>query len=277
MQFVYDLTLKAILKDVPKRFFKIITGFEEARFLDVQFPSIKYRQPDLLMELPDNSLWHLELQSHNDSKMDWRMLDYFSMIHQQCKKTPKQLLLYVGDKKLRMGKGILESLKFRYHTMDIREINCFDLQDSDDLGDVLLSILCRTEDANATVRGIVSRSSHLLAKERETYVLELLNLSRLRGLVDTTKKEVENMPVMIDVSNDTLYLEGTRKGLLEGKREGKREGLLEGIEGMLEIKYGAVGLKIMASVKKLESIEKMEKFKEFIKTSKTLDELRGFF
>ncbi|MBF0337047.1 MAG: flagellar biosynthesis/type III secretory pathway protein, partial [Nitrospirae bacterium] len=72
----YDLTLKGILKDVPKRFFKIITGFEEATFLDVQFPSVKYRQVDLLVERPDKTLLHIELQSYNDSDMDWRMLDY---------------------------------------------------------------------------------------------------------------------------------------------------------------------------------------------------------
>ncbi|MBF0336889.1 MAG: hypothetical protein HQL05_03575, partial [Nitrospirae bacterium] len=59
----YDITLKSILKDVPKRFFNMLTGFEDAKFLDVQFPSVRYRQPDLLMDLPDNSLWHFEIQS----------------------------------------------------------------------------------------------------------------------------------------------------------------------------------------------------------------------
>ncbi|KJU81421.1 hypothetical protein MBAV_006386, partial [Candidatus Magnetobacterium bavaricum] len=56
-----------------------------------------------------------------------------------------------------------------------------------------------------------------------------------------------------------------------------RKGLLEGIEGMLEIKYGPAGLEIMPSVKKLRAIEEMEGFKDLIKTSKTVDELRGFF
>ncbi|MBF0317860.1 MAG: hypothetical protein HQL04_06760 [Nitrospirae bacterium] len=101
------------------------------------------------------------------------------------------------------------------------------------------------------------------------------------------------MPVIIDASRDRLYLRGKHEGLLEGQRkglldglaegerkglaEGQRKGLLEGIEGMLEIKYGHAGLELMASVKKLRSIEEMEGFKELIKTSKTVDELRGFF
>ncbi|KJU83773.1 hypothetical protein MBAV_004031, partial [Candidatus Magnetobacterium bavaricum] len=41
----YDVTLKSILKELPKRFFKILTGFEFARFLDVQLPFVEYRQP----------------------------------------------------------------------------------------------------------------------------------------------------------------------------------------------------------------------------------------
>ncbi|MBF0608270.1 MAG: Rpn family recombination-promoting nuclease/putative transposase [Magnetococcales bacterium] len=76
-------------------------------------------------------------------------------------------------------------------------------------------------------------------------------------------------------------LEGERQGIIkgraEGRAEGKLDGLLEGIEGMLEIKYGTAGLEIMVHVKELRSVEKLEEFKVLIKTSKTLDELRGFF
>ncbi|MBF0336888.1 MAG: hypothetical protein HQL05_03570 [Nitrospirae bacterium] len=75
-------------------------------------------------------------------------------------------------------------------------------------------------------------------------------------------------------------MEGTRKGVVEGKRkglvEGRQKGLVEGIEGMLDIKYGAVGLEIMPSVKKITSIEKMEAFKRLIKNSRTVDELKEF-
>ncbi|MBV6342737.1 hypothetical protein HWQ67_14215, partial [Candidatus Magnetobacterium casensis] len=138
----YDVTLKAILKELPRRFFKILTGFEVVKFLDVQLPSVEYRQPDLLVELPDDSLLHIELQSSNDSDMEWRMHYYFCMIYHTYKKVPRQLLLYVGDKELKMGNGIdLECLQFKYRAMDIREINAIELSQSKDHGDRLLSIL----------------------------------------------------------------------------------------------------------------------------------------
>ncbi len=302
----YDLTLKGILKDVPKRFFKIITGFEEATFLDVQFPSVKYRQVDLLVERPDKTLLHIELQSYNDSDMDWRMLDYFIMISRSLKRIPEQLLLYVGEEKLLMGNGFgFESLQFKYRAMDIREINGRELLNSGDLRDVILSILCTMDDVDGTIKGILARSSQLPPEEIKSYILELSNLSRLRRLDEIVEKEVKDMPVVIDTSKDRLYLRGKQEGLLEGQRkglldglvegkreglleglvegqrkglvEGQRKGLLEGIEGMLEIKYGPAGLKLMASVKKLRAVQKLERFKELIKTSKTIDELREFF
>ncbi|MBF0466624.1 MAG: hypothetical protein HQK88_15835 [Nitrospirae bacterium] len=60
---------------------KILTGFDTAKFLDVQFPEIKYRQPDLLVELPNGSLFHMEMQAQNYGEMDCREVEYFYIIH----------------------------------------------------------------------------------------------------------------------------------------------------------------------------------------------------
>ncbi|MBF0607858.1 MAG: hypothetical protein HQL61_09965 [Magnetococcales bacterium] len=273
----YDITLKSILKDVPKQFFRMITGFDDARFLDTHFPSVKSRHPDLLMDMPDGSLWHFEIQAQNDVSMDWRMHDYFSMIYQEFQRPPNQVLIYVGDDNLRMGKGLdFKNLKYNYTVWDMREIDCSALSNSEDLSDVILSILCKTDDVIGTLRNILTRALHLEEDALNTYILELFNLSRLRGLSEIVKKEVKSMPVTIDLTKDALYLEGEQKGKYEGLIEGQRKGLLMGIKGMLDIKYDVVGLEIMPSVNKLMSIEKMEMFEELIKRSKTIDELKGF-
>ncbi|KJU86613.1 hypothetical protein MBAV_001187, partial [Candidatus Magnetobacterium bavaricum] len=142
-------------------------------------------------------------------------------------------MLYVGDEKLKMGKGIgFENLQFKYRVMDIREINSSELLNSDDLRDVLLSILCKTDDVNGTIKEILTRSSQLQPEERKSYLLELSKLSRLRGLDEIIEKEVKDMPVIIDASKDRLYLRGKHEGLVEGQRkglvEGQRKGLVEG-------------------------------------------------
>ncbi len=264
---------------------KILTGFETAKFLDVQFPDIRYRQPDLLVELPDDTLFHMEMQAQNDGNMDCRELEYLHLIYCDYRKPVHQVVLYVGDGKVNMRNEIkMPDLHFKYHIIDIRDINCRELLESDDPCDNILAILCKTEDADGTIKGILAKLYELPPDEREDYILKLLTLSRLRGLTRTVKREVKKMPVTIDITKDELYLDGVEKGLLEGKRDGllegelkgKRDGLLEGIELGLELKYDSAGLELMNMVKALNTIDKLEDFKNFIKKAGSVDELKEF-
>src|SRR3989338_6362332 len=124
----YDKTLKEILKTIPHKLLKLLTGFEDGIFLDVQFSEIKSREPDLLVELPNGSIFHLELQSGNEEMMIWRMHEYYSLIHRQYRREPEQVVLYVGDEPLHMENEIvLKNLTYRCRIMDMREINCSEL------------------------------------------------------------------------------------------------------------------------------------------------------
>jgi hypothetical protein len=62
----YDYTLKELFKAIPVKLLKLLTGYENVKFLDMKFPDIKLREPDFVIELPDGNIFHLELQSHND-------------------------------------------------------------------------------------------------------------------------------------------------------------------------------------------------------------------
>ncbi|MEO5356220.1 MAG: hypothetical protein H7844_02855 [Nitrospirae bacterium YQR-1] len=281
----YDITLKSILKELPRKFMKILTGFETAKFLDVQFPDIRYRQPDLLVELPDVTLFHMEMQAQNDKDMDCRELEYLHLIYCDYRKPVHQVVLYVGDGKVNMRNEIkMPGLHFTYKIIDIRDIDCRELLESDDPCDNILAILCKTDNSDLTIKGILAKLYELPVEERENYVLKLLTLSRLRGLTKTVKREVKKMPVTIDITKDELYLdgvevgllEGKRDGLLEGERKGKRDGLLEGIEGMLELKFGYAGLELMNTVKAINTIDKLEDFKNLIKKAGSVDELQVF-
>ncbi|MBF0519605.1 MAG: hypothetical protein HQK92_07775 [Nitrospirae bacterium] len=273
----YDITLKSILKEGPRRFMKMLTGYETAKFLDVQFPEIKYRQPDLLVELPNESLFHMEMQAQNDSDMDCRELDYLCVIYCKLRKPVHQLVLYVGDGKLNMKSEIkIEGLHFKYHIIDIRDIDCKELLESDDPADNILAILCKTEDADGTIKRIFAKLYELPTDSRESYILKLLTLSRLRRLTTSVKREVKKMPVTIDVTKDELYLEGVEEGERKGLLEGERKGLLEGIELGLELKFGLTGLELMNIVRVLNTIEKLEDFKNIIRKAGSVDELKNF-
>ncbi|MBF0338838.1 MAG: Rpn family recombination-promoting nuclease/putative transposase [Nitrospirae bacterium] len=103
--------------------------------------------------------------------------------------------------------------------------------------------------------------------EFELYDYWLIRLQDERGAIEYSFLEGERKG----------RLEGERKGRLEGKLEGKYEGLLEGIEVILEVKYADVATDIMESVRKLGTIEKLEEFKKLLKTSASVEDLKGFF
>ncbi|KWT94629.1 hypothetical protein [Candidatus Magnetominusculus xianensis] len=275
----YDITLKDLLKDVPKVFLKLITGYETGKFIDVQFPDIQLREADLVLEVADGKLVHVEIQSQNENNMMGRMFLYDGLIFNQYKRLPIQIVLYVGNEHMNMENYMEgEGVKYSYKLIDIREIDCHQLLESDIPEDIVLAILCKTEDVDVTIRKILDKLSVLPLKERKGYIRKLLYLSDLRRLYPKVKREVSKMPITIDVKNSDIYQEG----LVEGKQEGKQEGLIEGerlgiIEGMLELKFGLAGLELMNMVRVIPTVDKLEEFKNLIKKADSVDGLRGFW
>ena len=223
----YDYTLKDLFKDIPSTLLELLTGFSEGKFLDIQFPEIKCRQPDLLLELPDSTIFHLELQSSYDSSMLLRMLEYHFLIYQQHGREAKQLLLYVGDETAEFENTVnLNSLQYSYEVVDIKDIDCMYLLESDKPEDVVLAILCKTDDPERTVRRILEKLSVLPEKKRRDYILKLLNLSHLRKLDFLVQEEVKKMPITIDMEESLLFKQGEAKGQTAGKQEAKKEDVL---------------------------------------------------
>jgi predicted transposase YdaD len=225
----YDYTLKDLFKDIPSGLLQLLTGFRDGKFLDIQFPDIKYRQPDLLLELPDKTIFHLEFQSAYDPTMLLRMLEYQFLIYQQHGKEAKQLLLYVGEEPVKFENKInLAHLQYSYTVQDISDIDCKLLLESDKPEDIVLAILCKTDDPKRTIRRILGKLSALPEKTRKDYIIKLLNLSHLRKLDFLINEEVKKMPITMDIQESFLFKQGRAQGLSEGLAEGHTEGRAEG-------------------------------------------------
>ncbi len=76
------------------------------------------------------------------------MLRYYLAILERYPSNPiKQLLVYVGNRKLRMKSRLrLRNLTFSYEMIDIRQIDCKVLLESSNPMDRLLACLCKVED-----------------------------------------------------------------------------------------------------------------------------------
>ncbi len=92
----YDITLKQLFHNTPTRLLKILTGRKAVETLNVEYPSVKKRLPDLVLRLDDGGIYHLEIQNAGNSKMPWRMLEYYSLIRQHYNGSLRQQVLYVG-------------------------------------------------------------------------------------------------------------------------------------------------------------------------------------
>ncbi|MBF0344537.1 MAG: hypothetical protein HQL06_09950 [Nitrospirae bacterium] len=74
------MLLKDIIKDAPPKFLKKLTGYEAGKFLDIQLPDVQVRQSDLLVEVEDDRIMHIEIQSTNEKSITERMYEYNALI-----------------------------------------------------------------------------------------------------------------------------------------------------------------------------------------------------
>ncbi len=229
-----DITLKDIFEEVPHRLSKILSPAPIKELLPTALPSTELRV-DFLAKLEDESILHMEFQSFNDTNMPWRMLRYYTAIAEKYKTyNIKQLLVYVGNEKLRMKTSLkIKNLVFRYEILDIRQIDCRVLLESPDPMDRLLACLCKVEDEAYLIEKLIKTMEGMNEEERKDYLLKALTLTELRpNLRIRLTEEVKHMPIVVRPEDIKLPKKKLRKDILYrlGLEEGKKEGEIIGIE-----------------------------------------------
>ena len=72
----YDAALKNILTRPGSSALAQLTGASSLKWLNVEAPKVSNRRVDLLGELPNGELVHIELQSRNEKEFPLRMAEY---------------------------------------------------------------------------------------------------------------------------------------------------------------------------------------------------------
>ena len=217
----YDVALKLLLQGSAKLTIRELAGGDIEKWLDIELPKVQNLRLDLLGETGDGSLVHIELQSGNDAAMAQRMAEYCFGVFRLFGKFPRQVLVYVGEAPLRMANELHGAdVSFRYRMIDIRELDGDRLLESDQVGDNVIAILTRLRNHKEAVRKIVGKLAGLAAAERDAALGQLLILGGLRRLEETVRREIQKMPVFIDIMENTVLGPPFKKGLEEGRREG---------------------------------------------------------
>jgi hypothetical protein len=138
------------------------------KWLNVDLPKTQTRRIDLLGEMTGRQLLHIEFQGQNDTSMPFRMAEYALAITRMFGRYPVQLLLYVGNEKLRMKREYrTEGMVCRYRLVDIRDLDGAALLASNNIADNILALLARLDDSVQGIRTIVSRIVKLKNSLRE--------------------------------------------------------------------------------------------------------------
>ena len=111
----YDPITKSILQSLGNSLTQRLTGAKPIQHLSVEFGSVEWRVPDLVSQLDDGPIFHLEVQSSNDTRMPQRMLRYWLLLRERFEGVPVvQHVLCIGERPCSMASHIEEeSVSYR--------------------------------------------------------------------------------------------------------------------------------------------------------------------
>jgi len=269
----YDVPLKELLHHFPQRFLQMLTGLQTTDWLNIEYPSVKVRRPDVVARLTDGSILHLELQSAPDPQMLWRMLEYYILIYQHYGVYPLQQVVYIGQATPHFTTHCnTKHLSFYYELIDIRNLDGQLLLESDSLSDNILAILCHLDNYEFTIKNILNKINLLDDKTRKDMLLILGSLANLRNLNTILKQEEQRMSIELSIENNLFVRQIFQKGTQEGLKQGTQQGEIKLLQKMLEKRFGALPLEIKQSLAKA-SIQQIETWGDRLLDAPTLAEI----
>ncbi len=254
-----DITLKDIFEEVPHRLSKILSPAPIKELLPTALPSTELRV-DFLARLEDESILHMEFQSFNDTNMPWRMLRYYTAIAEKYQThNIKQLVVYVGNEKLRMKSSLkIKNLVFKYEILDIRQIDCKILLESQDPVDRIMACLCKVEDEGYLIEKLVETLEGMEEEQRKDYIMKLLTLTELRPkLRIRLSEEVRHMPIVVRPEDIRLPKRKLRKDILYrlGLEEGFIKALQDTVLTLIKSRLGRIPEGVEVKVKSIRDKE----------------------
>jgi glycosyltransferase A (GT-A) superfamily protein (DUF2064 family) len=196
--------------------------------------------------------------------MALRMAEYTLRIYRRFKKFPRQVVLYVGEERLRMPASLDgPAFSAQYTLIDIRNIDASLLLASPRIEDNLLAVLAGLQNQRDTVRLILSRIAELDEPERRVAFERFLIISGLRRLAPTVEEEAQKMPILNDIMDHEVIGPAIRKGIQQGLEQGREEGLEQGqqlgrqkvVRRLLQKRFGSVPAWVEPRLTRLSAAE----------------------
>jgi len=230
----YDITLKELLfRQIPNTLLSRVLRkpVKVKRALPTELPYVRGRRADLLFELDDGQILHIELQNNRDKRFGHRMLEYRLRIQEKFGRIPIQVALWIAAAPASLPHGVEEDLlTYRFHLVELRTVDAEPLLASHRIEENLLAILCRVPDSKQAIRRILRHIAALPEPEQRDQLQKLLILSGLRGLEADVEKETRIMPVIMNIHNNSYLRLVHDRAVAEGMEKGLEKGLQKGLQ-----------------------------------------------
>ena len=264
----YDLRLKLIFQDAMPGLLRLLNLPAVLEYLTVGFPKRSKALPDFVVRLVDGRILHLELQSKNDPRIEWRCLEYWQVISEQWPDAEViQVIIYAGDSPLKMANGIKRGrLTYGFDIVDLQQVAANTFLESAGDNERMLAALCHSDDPRATIRTILASWKHLSAKDIRDKLANLSVLSQLRKHDTIVKEESAIMPIEIDIRENAFVKWGEEMG--EARGEGKL------LTKILERRFGPIPEDVRVRISTANA-ETIETWAENLESARTLTDIFG--
>lgn len=217
----YDKIFKENFEEVIYSLARVVLGIDHTKLEEIP-DETQYtieKKPDFLKKVrgdngAEDYILQIEVQTSDPKTMRKRMLIYYGFLYHSYEMPVKQYVLYIGkDGKAEMPTSIRhENLDFRFHLMNIVELDHEQFLYSEKPEDIVISILCdfKNKSAENIIDAILERLKRLKRLSRNDLVLgkylrQLEILSNLRNLQTLTIKKLNDMSLIYDLESDIRY------------------------------------------------------------------------
>jgi len=252
----FDITLKDVFSGLEEEFCKLFLGLSIKKAIkqNIELNKIEEKKADYIAKIIDEDekeyILHLEFQVSNHKNMNIRMLRYWSEIYQKYNLPIIQVVIFVGKDKLNMKNKIISNtpyskIDFEYKIIDIRNLDCNLLLESNNPDLLILSILCDIkEDKSKFIHKLLLKLNDIINNDEnqfKNYMLKLETLSDLRNLNEIVQKEEEmlegyKVPVERLPSYQLAMKRGITSGIEQGMEQEKKFIVLNGYKEGIDIK-----------------------------------------
>lgn len=187
-----------------------------------------HREVDFLrhVKMPDGEkfLLHIEFQTEDHKHMHLRMAEYRAMLQSNYDLPVRQYLIYLGQAPSKMQSRLPEAYQIIEYTMiALRELKPEHFLHSESPDEIIYAILSNysRDQAKQVVAKVLERlhALQLNAQDLKKYIQYLLTLGQLRKLDKQVIKEVQAMPITIDITQNALFKQAFAEGVEKTKKQ----------------------------------------------------------